>query len=88
MADVQTLAAGVGKHIKHIIFTPGVITVVRFECFVLCPEALPLLFNFAEFTKSLLRAHLFLLLLINAKNNLLLHNKINIRENPLKSIVY
>jgi hypothetical protein len=49
MADVQTLAAGVGKHIKHIIFAPGVITVVRFECFVLFPEVLPLLFNFAEF---------------------------------------
>jgi hypothetical protein len=87
MANVQTMAAGVGKHIKHIIFGLKIITIMRFECFVLCPEVLPLLFNFAEFIRTLLRTHLFLLLLINAKNNLSLQNKINIRKNPLKFIV-
>ena len=35
MADVQADSAGVGKHIKHVIFGPGIIAVVCFECFVL-----------------------------------------------------
>jgi hypothetical protein len=45
MADVQALAARVGKHIQHVIFWPGIVTVLRFENPGFFPEPLPLLFN-------------------------------------------
>jgi hypothetical protein len=48
MADMQAGRAGIGKHIKHVILSPGVVTINGFECFMFFPEPLPFLFDLGK----------------------------------------